>query len=121
MKLRAALLLLGLTLCIPVLAQEAKPVVAEAAAASGQVTPCSFVLGNNSLQTDRNCEARDLARLFLIAGKPEAALRILCNTGQAILAFGGYSDKPDDRGMKQNIDANHKCLQSVGLEPLGGK
>lgn len=108
-------------LCIPVLAQEAKPNVAEVAAASGQVTSCTFALNNNTLQSDHDCEARDVARLFLIAGKPEAALRILCNTGQAIFAFGGYSDKPEDRGMKQSIDANHKCLQSVGLEPLGGK
>jgi hypothetical protein len=119
MKLRTTSLLLGLTLCIPALAQDAKPRIAEAATASGQVTPCTFALNNNSLQTDRNCEARDIARLFLIAGKSEAALRILCNTGQAIFAFGGLSDKPEDRGMKQSIDANHKCLQSAGLEPIG--
>jgi len=42
----------------------------------------------------RQCQKRDTARLFLIAGKPEMALRILCNTIEAHVVFG--EGKPGD-------------------------
>jgi len=91
--------------------QEPKPTAAELAANSG-VTACT---GTDI--SERECEKRDTARLFLLMGKPEAALRILCNTRSAIEVFrpGGAlgSDKFED-----NAAGNAACLKSVGLEPI---
>jgi hypothetical protein len=96
--------MVGLILCGPVLAQDkpdTKSTTAEAAIASGPVTVCS----PNEAGSD--CDKRDLARMFLIAGKPEAALRVLCSTFAARTAFGD-----DTHGGVPS-----RCLQSVGVEP----
>jgi hypothetical protein len=100
--------LIGLILCIPGVAQErsdAQPTPAEAAVESGPVTVCT----PNEAGSD--CDKRDLARLFLIAGKREAALRVLCSTFAARAAFGD-----DTHGGVPS-----KCLQSVGVEPRQGQ
>jgi hypothetical protein len=99
------------------MAQDAKPNATAAStaelAAGGGVTPC--IGAGVDAASLRECEKRDTARLFLIVGKPEAALRILCNTRSAIEvsrpagALG--SDKYED-----NVAGNRRCLQSVGLE-----
>lgn len=101
------------------IAQDTKPntqaatATAELAAAGG-VTPC-IGAGADPI-TLRECEKRDTARLFLLLGKPDAALRILCDTRTAIEVFrpGGAlgSDKFED-----NVAANKRCLQAVGLDP----
>lgn len=110
-QLVAALVLVGVAI-----AQESKPSTAEVAAAAGGITPC--VEANADPTGQRECEKRDVARLFLIAGHPDAALRILCNTRAAIEVFrpGGAlsSDKYED-----NVAGNKKCLQEVGVEPRG--
>jgi hypothetical protein len=93
--------------------QEPKPNTAELAASSG-VTPC--VAAGADAASLRECEKRDTARLFLIAGKPEAALRILCNTRTAIEVFRPSGALGSDK-YEDNIAGNKGCLQSVGLEP----
>lgn len=57
------------------------------------------------VEAKRECEKRDTARLFLVAGKPDAALRLLCSTNEARAAFG------DDKNGEPT-----KCLQSVGVK-----
>lgn len=37
------------------------------------------------------CEKREAVRLFIVLGKPEAALRVLCTTKSAKEAFGAAS------------------------------
>jgi hypothetical protein len=77
----------------------------EAAIASGPVTACVSQVGLRDTDAKRECEKRDTARLFLIAGKPDAALRMLCATTEARAAFG------DD---KNGTPA--RCLKSVGVD-----
>ncbi len=99
---------IALTLSIPVMAQDkpdTKPTPADAAIVSGPVAVC------NPNETGSDCDKRDLARMFLIAGKPEAALRVLCSTFAARAAFGD-----DTHGGVPS-----KCLQSVGVEPKPGQ
>ncbi len=38
------------------------------------------------------CQKRETARLFVILGKPEAAMRVLCTTKVARDAFGGSTE-----------------------------
>jgi len=83
--------------------QDAKS-VADAAVASGPTTVC-VGLNQTDLRGQVECEKRDTARLFLVAGKPEAALRLLCATTEARAAFGD-----DKNGVPD------KCLQSVGIK-----
>jgi hypothetical protein len=98
-----ATIVLGLgTLCAPVLAQDQKPTTTDAATTSGPVTPC----------TERECEKRDTARLFLIAGKPDAALRVLCTTAAAQDGFRESDSKGKD---EDNFAASQRCKQSVGV------
>src|SRR5580693_1782124 len=98
-----AITILALALCGTVLAQDQKPTTADVAVASGQVTPCTSMAEMRDTDAKHECEKRDTARLFLIAGKPEAALRLLCSTTEARSAFG------DDKGAQPV-----KCLQAVG-------
>ena len=94
-------MLFGLALCISAQAQdrtESKS-TAEAAIASGPVTVCV------SNEPGSDCEKRDLARMLLIAGKREAALRVLCSTLAARVAFGDEA-----KGIPS------KCLQAVDIE-----
>jgi hypothetical protein len=62
----------------------------------------------------KECEKRDTARLFMLAGKPESALRVLCNTRVAIEAFRPYGS--GDK-FEESAAANSRCLQANGLEP----
>ena len=50
-------------------------------------TPCEGLTGGMP-DAVRECQKRETARLFIILGKPEAALRILCTTNVARDAFG---------------------------------
>jgi hypothetical protein len=102
-----ALALLGMTLCVPALAQDKS--TAELAAASGPVTPCTSMAEMRDSEGKHECEKRDTARLFLIAGKPDAALRLLCATNESRAAFG------DDKNNEPI-----KCMQAVGVK-AGGK
>jgi hypothetical protein len=90
-------------LSVSTLAQE-KP-TAELAAASGPVTPCTSMAEMRDTDGKHECEKRDTARLFLIAGKPEAALRLLCSTNESRAAFG------DDKNGEPT-----KCFQAVGVK-----
>jgi len=80
------------------------------AAASGAVTPCTSMAEMRDTEGKHECEKRDTARLFLIAGKPEAALRLLCATNESRAAFG------DDKNGEPT-----RCLQSVGVKTGGCK
>ena len=101
-----ALALLGMALCRPLLAQDKS--TAELASASGPVTPCTSMAEMRDSEGKHECEKRDTARLFLIAGKPDAALRLLCATNESRRAFG---DEKDGEPAK--------CMQAVGVK-LGG-
>jgi len=101
-----ALALFGLALCAPVSAQDRS--TSELAAASGPVTPCTSMAEMRDSEGKHECEKRDTARLFLIAGKPDAALRLLCATNESRAAFG------DD---KNGVPV--KCMQSVGVKTDG--
>jgi hypothetical protein len=102
------------------ISQEAKPNAtstntAELAASTG-VTAC---IGTGADAASlRECEKRDTARLFLIAGKQEAALRILCNTRTAIEVFRPNGALGNDK-YEDNVAGNNRCLQAVGLELKG--
>jgi hypothetical protein len=103
-----AAMLLGLVLCVPALGQDQKSTGPEAAAASGPVTPCTSMAEMRDTEGKHECEKRDTARLFLVAGKPDAALRLLCATNEARAAFG------DD---KDGVPV--KCLREVGVKAVG--
>jgi hypothetical protein len=50
-------------------------------------TPCEGLTGALP-EAITECQKRETARLFIILGKPEAALRVLCSTKVAKDAFG---------------------------------
>ena len=91
-------------------AQDAKQLITEISSLP-EVSTCANA-SNDIAQ--KECEKRDTARLFMLAGKPDSALRLLCNTRVAIEAFRPYlgGEKPED-----NAAANNRCLQANGLEP----
>lgn len=60
------------------------------------------------------CLLRETARLFILAGQREAALRILCVTQPAQEAFRPGSPL-DDAKWPQNVEAIRRCLQASGL------
>jgi hypothetical protein len=94
------------------MAQEAKPNLAELAAAT-TVATCSSPANDPAIAHE--CEKRDTARLFLIMGKPEAALRILCNTRPAIEVFRPNGALGSDK-YEDNVAGNKACLQAVGID-----
>jgi hypothetical protein len=100
--------LVGLALSVPLLAQNKSET--EVAISSGPVTPCTSMAEMRDAEGKHECEKRDTARLFLIAGRPDAALRLLCSTNEARAAFG------DDKNGEPA-----KCLQSVGVKSSGSK
>ncbi len=77
-----------------------------------QVTTCELAGGGprgdtrTPIDLAASCEQRDTARMFIIAGRPDAALRILCATKEARTAFG------------ETTPESLKCLKSVGLESM---
>ena len=50
-------------------------------------TPCEGLTGALP-EAITECQKRETARLFIVLGKPEAALRVLCSTKVAKDAFG---------------------------------
>lgn len=93
------------SILLPILAAAQTKASPEIAVASGPVTACVSQADRPDTDAKHECEKRDTARLFLVAGKPDAALRMLCATTEARAAFG------DD---KNGTPA--KCLKSVGVD-----
>ena len=64
------------------------------------------------------CLLRETARLFLAAGKPQAALRLLCNstTAQETFRPGGSLRLPSNGGLSENEEGIKRCLAAVGLQ-----
>ncbi|HEV2395810.1 MAG TPA: hypothetical protein VGS27_02560 [Candidatus Sulfotelmatobacter sp.] len=62
-------------------------------------------------ERDEDCARRDTARLFLMAGKTEVALRILCNTNAAMSAFRPNGALDNDKSYT-GLGA---CLKAIGL------
>lgn len=65
--------------------------------------------------SQHQCELRETARLFLVVGQREGALRILCETSPALEFFrpeGALGTGKYD----QNIAANRHCLEVVGIK-----
>lgn len=50
-------------------------------------TPCEGQTGAQP-EAITECQKRETARLFIVLGKPQAALRVLCSTNVAKLAYG---------------------------------
>lgn len=73
------------------------------------IASCSNASSNTS---DEDCAKREAARLFLILGKPEVALRVLCNTNAAMSAFRPNGALDADR----SYTGLGSCLKAVGLE-----
>ena len=83
-----------------------------ALAAAMNVQPCSGTGIDPGSQ--HQCELRETARLFLVAGLREAAMRILCETTPAQEVF-----RPEGAlgkgSYEQNIAANRRCLEVAGI------
>jgi len=94
-------------------AQEKSSDNAPALAASMSVVSCSGPGVDPGIQ--HQCDLRETARLFLVAGQREAALRILCETTAAQEVF-----RPEgalrNGSFEQNVAANKKCLEVAGIK-----
>ena len=75
------------------------------------VAGCTTAGYSNALALDEDCAKRDTARLFLMAGKLEVALRVLCNTNAAMSAFRPNGVLDNDKSYT-GLGA---CLKAVGL------
>jgi hypothetical protein len=80
-------------------------------AASMSIMPC---FGPGDAVNIHQCELRETARLFLIAGQREAALRILCETTPAQEVFRPNGALGSGK-YEENIAANRRCLEVVGI------
>jgi hypothetical protein len=78
--MKAFLLLIVVLPCLDTVSN-----VPAAAAASGSVTLCETMPPEAGGAVE--CQKRDTARLFLIARRPDAVIRILCDTRIARTAF----------------------------------
>jgi len=88
----------------------------EAATTSGPVTVCHATGGTSGgtpSDVVSECEKRDIARLFLIAGNTKAALQMLCNTKEARATF--HDDYQDGHNWIK-ADVPVKCLRAVGVD-----
>lgn len=65
--------------------------------------------------SQHQCELRETARLFLIVGQREAALRILCETTPALEVFRPEGALGSGK-FEQNIAANRRCLEVAGVK-----
>jgi hypothetical protein len=99
------------TLAGSALAEE-KPSDTAALTASMAVLPCT---GQGDATNLHQCELRDTARSFLIAGQREAALRILCETTPAIEVFRPQGALTGGK-YEDNIAANRRCLDAMGIK-----
>lgn len=81
------------------------------------VTNCFSAGGAPNTSTPKDvvveCEKRDVARLFLLAGKTEAALRVLCTTNSAKAAFG---DDHSDGHNWVTSEVPNKCFAALGVK-----
>jgi len=84
-----------------------------ALAASMNVQPCSGTGVDPGSQ--HQCELRETARLFLVVGQREAALRILCETTPALEVFRPEGALGSGK-FEQNIAANRRCLEAAGIK-----
>jgi hypothetical protein len=84
-----------------------------ALAASMNVQPCSGTGVDPGSQ--HQCELRETARLFLVVGQREAALRILCETTPALEVFRPEGALGPGK-FEQNIAANRRCLEAAGIK-----
>ena len=91
---------------------EEKPSDAAALTASMTVLPCA---GQGDATNIHQCELRETARLFLVAGQREAALRILCETTPAIEVFRPQGALTGGK-YEDNIAANQRCLDAMGIK-----
>jgi hypothetical protein len=97
----------------PALAQEKTPSDDVAAlAASMSTQPCSGTGVDPGSQ--HQCELRETARLFLVVGQREGALRILCETTPALEVFRPEGALGAGK-YEQNIAANRHCLEVAGI------
>lgn len=101
--MKCVMLILTVLLSFLAVAEDTKA-DSQVAVASGPVTVCLAAVPTPG-DIVSECEKRDVARLFLVAGKPDAALRVLCTTTKAREAFG------DDKG-----GTPVKCLKAMGLD-----
>lgn len=92
--------------------QQSPPDNTAALAASMNVMPCSGTGVDPGSQ--HQCELRETARLFLIVGQREAALRILCET-PALEVFRPEGALGSGK-FEQNIAANRRCLEAAGIK-----
>ena len=119
MKSHVLAMLWVLGLSVSASAQD-KSAKSSADSASRPVTVCAVAVGTinvtSEILTDAitECQKRDTARLFLIAGKPNAALRLLCDTGSARVAFG--DDYEAERHQWIHPAVPQKCLQALKEE-----
>jgi hypothetical protein len=81
-------------LCVPSFAQEQtkpdEPKI-ENPAAIPPTTGCEGITGALP-EAISECQKRETARLFIILGKPAAAVKVLCTTKSARDAFGGSTE-----------------------------
>jgi hypothetical protein len=82
-------------------------------AAAHSIQPCTINASDGNGQ--KECEKRDTALLFLLAGQKEPALRILCNTHVALEVFRPNGPLGTDK-YEDNVSANKRCLESVGIK-----
>jgi len=106
-----------LALAVSCLAQDKS--MSEVAAASGPVASCEGigspgVTSEVVTQAITECQIRDAARLFLIAGKPIAALRLLCDTRSARVAFGDDYEAEHHQWIHPAVP--EKCLNAVAVK-----
>lgn len=94
LKLLAAATIGASLFCVSSLAQEQakpdKPKV-ENPEAIPPTTGCEGITGALP-EAISECQKRETARLFIILGKPEAAVKVLCTTKAARDAFGGSAE-----------------------------
>jgi hypothetical protein len=101
-----------------VLAQDRAP-ISEVVVAGGPVASCAG-LGTTGVTSEVITQAiteyqkRDTARLFLIAGNTNAALRVPCDTQSARVAFG--DDYEGDRHQWIHPAVPQKCLDAVAVK-----
>jgi len=93
--------------------------VSELAAVSGPVASCEGV-GSPGASSEvvteaiTECEIRDTARLFLIADQRSAALRLLCDTHSARVAFGDDYETEHHQWIHPAVP--QKCLDAVAVK-----
>ena len=108
---------LVLSFALPVLSQDTKPAVWGVSISDVPVALCGVGAGTTGVTSEvlaqaiTECQKRDTARLFLVAGKPNAALRLLCDTQSARVAFGDDYEADHHQWIHPAVPT--KCLLSL--------